>query len=368
MLSGLRIIEIEGLGPAPFSAMHLADLGADVITVHRKNATGQVTSDQSILDRGKRSIALDLKDPDDLKVVKDLISTADALIEGFRPGVMERLGLGPEELRSRNPKLVYARMTGWGQSGPRAQSAGHDLNYIAKSGALWYASNPGETPLIPPTLIGDIGGGALYLTIGILTGVLNARATGKGCEVDAAIVDGSAHMMNLLMAIQQTGQFTETRGQSLLDGPHWSRCYQCKDGAFVTVQCLEPKFYSEFLELLGLSSDPDFADQMAKSGWPDLTKKLAAVFLTKTSEEWAEIFEETDACVAVVNSPNQAQVDPHMSARSIWSQQQGNLQAAPAPRFDDQLASPKPAPKRGEHQQDILLEISRLKTKVKAKP
>ena len=204
MLQGIRIIEIEGLGPGPFAAMHLADLGADVITIHRKGG-GSITADQSVLDRGKRSIALDLKDPDDLVVAKKLIDSADALIEGFRPGVMERLGLGPADCHATNPRLVYGRMTGWGQTGPRAETAGHDLNYIAQSGALWYASEPGSPPITPATLVGDIGGGALYLVIGILTGILNAQEIGQGTVVDAAIVDGSAHMMTLLMALRQAG-------------------------------------------------------------------------------------------------------------------------------------------------------------------
>lgn len=358
MLEGIRIVEIEGLGPGPFAAMHLADLGAEVIVIHRESASG-VTSDQSILDRGKRSISLDLKDEADRGIAMDLIASANALIEGFRPGVMERLGLGPEACHARNPVLVYGRMTGWGQSGPRAMQAGHDLNYIATSGALWYGSTPGDAPMTPPTLVGDIGGGANYLVIGILAGILNAKATGKGTVVDAAIVDGSAHMMNLLMAIRQTGQFSETRGESLLDGPHWCRTYQCKDEKYVSVQCLEPKFYREFLEKLGLSEDPAFVDQYDNSLWPSQTDTLAAIFATQSSDHWEKLFKGSDACVAVVKSPDEAAIDLHMADREIWQSPNGDLQAAPAPRFDGQTPKSNAVPTRDQHRAEILKDIGR---------
>ena len=232
MLSDVRIIEIEALGPAPFASMLLADLGADVITVHRKTASDVPgKGDNNLLDRGKRSIALDLKAPEDVAVLKALLRGADGLIEGFRPGVMERLGLGPDECLAVQPRLVYGRMTGWGQDGLKAREAGHDLNYIGISGALWYASPEGTAPFPPPTLVGDIGGGALYLVIGMLSALLKARATGQGTIVDAAIVDGSAHMMNLLMSLRAAGSFQTERGHSLLDGPHWSRAYRCSDGS-----------------------------------------------------------------------------------------------------------------------------------------
>ena len=276
MLNGIRIIEVEGLGPGPFAAMLLADLGADVITVHRKG--GAVTPgmpEKSLLDRGKRSIALDLKDPGDIETFKALVATADGLIEGFRPGVMEKLGIGPEACRQINPALVFGRMTGWGQESPLSHTAGHDLNYISLSGALWYASAPGDVPQTPATLVGDIGGGSMYLAVGMLAGILNARTTGQGTIVDAAIYDGSAHMMNLLLSIRQSGNLKPTRGQSLLDGPHWSRTYRTADGGFVTVQCLEPKFYAQFLELMELSTDADFQKQFDKTLWPLLTERLA---------------------------------------------------------------------------------------------
>ncbi|KUJ76361.1 CoA-transferase [Ruegeria marisrubri] len=358
MLHGIRIIEIEGLGPGPFAAMLLADLGADVITVHRKG--GAVTPgmpERSLLDRGKRSIALDLKDPQDLETVKQLIATADGLIEGFRPGVMEKLGLGPETCHALNPKLVYGRMTGWGQTGPLAHAAGHDLNYISLSGALWYGSAPGDAPQTPATLVGDIGGGAMYLVTGILAGIINAHSTGQGTVVDAAIYDGSAHMMNLLMSLRQTGNLLETRGRSLLDGPHWSRTYACADGGFVTVQCLEPKFYAIFLEKLSLSGDPEFQQQFNPKLWPELTQRLAAIFAEQPRDHWTRVFLGTDACVAPVLSPEEAKTHEMNDARQTWREIDGTLQAAGAPRFSTAQWQPKPSPARGENTQEILQEI-----------
>ena len=224
MLKGIRIVEIEGLGPTPFAGMMFADLGAEVTVIHRKDKS-IFSNPKNILDRGKRSIELDLKDPKDLEIAKKIISRSDALIEGFRPGVMENFGLGPDDLNE-NPHLVYGRMTGWGQKGPKSKQSGHDLNYIGLSGALWYASHPDTPPFTPPALVGDVGGGALYLVIGVLSAILNAKASGRGSVVDAAIVDGSAHMMNLFMSLQSSGMISEERGKSLLDGPPWSRCYE----------------------------------------------------------------------------------------------------------------------------------------------
>lgn len=358
MLTGTRIIEIEGLGPAPFAAMLLADLGADVITIHRKG--GAVTPgmpEQSLLDRGKRSIALDLKDPNDLSTAKRLIATADALIEGFRPGVMEKLGLGPAPCHEANPTLVYGRMTGWGQNSPLAQTAGHDLNYIALSGALWYASSPGDAPQTPATLVGDIGGGAMYLVAGLLAGLLNAQKTGQGTVVDAAIYDGSAHMMNLLMSLRQTGNLHDTRGQSLLDGPHWSRTYACSDAGFVTVQCLEPKFYAEFLRKLNLSDDPDFQQQYNRELWPMLTNRLTDIFAQHPRDHWAHLFHGSDACVAPVLSPEQALDHPMNQSRQTWTAQDGTLQAMAAPRFSTHDWRLRPSPRRGEHSDEIRAEI-----------
>ena len=358
MLKGIRIIEVEGLGPGPFAAMWLADMGADVICVHRKG--GSVTPgmpERSLLDRGKRSIALDLKDPDDIKTFLSLVATADGLIEGFRPGVMERLGIGPEQCQAVNPALVFGRMTGWGQDSALSQSAGHDLNYISMSGALWYASSPGDAPLTPATLVGDIGGGAMYLAAGMLAGLLRAKTCGEGTVVDAAIYDGSAHMMNLLMSIRQAGGFGDARGQNLLDGPHWSRSYACADGGYVTVQCLEPKFYTLFLTLMDLDQDPEFKRQFDKGLWPALTGRLAGIFASKPRDHWAALFEGTDACVAPVLSPSEAQQHP-MNARATWVEAEGVLQAAPAPRFSDATDwQPAQSPERGQHTSEILAEL-----------
>lgn len=359
MLNGIRIVEIEGLGPGPFAGMMLADLGADVIVVHRKG--GAVTPgmpENSLLDRGKRSIALDLKDPDDLETVKHLISTADGLIEGFRPGVMEKLGLGPDTCLALNPALVYGRMTGWGQTGPLSRTAGHDLNYISLSGALWYGSAPGDAPQTPATLLGDIGGGAMYLVTGLLAGILSARNSGAGTVIDAAIYDGTAHMMNLLMSLRQTGNLSDARGQSLLDGPHWSRSYVCADGGYITVQCLEPKFYAQFLDLLDLSGDPDFRNQYDRASWPALTARLAGIFVEHPRAHWEKLFLGSDACVAPVLSPTEAQTHEMNAARGTWIEAQETLQAAAAPRFSTYEWHPKPSPTRGEQTQDILADIT----------
>lgn len=359
MLNGIRIIEIEGIGPAPFSAMHMADLGAEVIVVHRKGGNptpGMPTL--PVIDRGKLSIELDLKDTADVATLKKLLRTADGLIEGFRPGVMEKLGLGPVDCHAINPALVYGRMTGWGQDGPMATMAGHDMNYIGLSGALWYASLPGQPPVAPPTLVGDIGGGALYLTVGMLAGILNARASGEGTVVDAAIVDGSAHMMNLLMALRQAGPQNSQRGASLLDGPHWSRSYACADGGFISVQCLEPKFYEIFIGLLELNDDPDFATQFDPESWPQAMQRLVDLFATQSRDHWAEIFTDTDACAAPILSPDEALNHPLSKARGIW-QGDGPLQAAPAPRFDGHAVTPGKVPARGAHTDEILAELGR---------
>ncbi|WP_439525833.1 CaiB/BaiF CoA transferase family protein [Roseovarius mucosus] len=353
MLSGLRVVEFEGLGPAPFAAMMLAEMGAEVIVIHRPSAGNPVAGAQNLLDRGKRSIVLDLKTTADTAIARALIERADALIEGFRPGVMERLGLGPETMQAANPRLVYGRMTGWGQDGPRAHEAGHDLNYIATSGALWYAGAPGTPPQTPATLVGDVGGGALYLVAGMLAGLIRAGRTGQGTVVDAAIVDGSAHMMALLMSMMPTGNLSMTRGQSLLDGPHWSRVYACACGGWLTVQCLEPQFYAAFLSRLGLSDDPHLAAQHDRAQWPEQGARLAALFAAQPLAHWAEVFAGSDACVAPVLRPDQAAQDPHMAARGVWQEGGGGLSPAPAPRFDGQRHSVAPPPTRGEHSAEI---------------
>jgi crotonobetainyl-CoA:carnitine CoA-transferase CaiB-like acyl-CoA transferase len=342
VLAGLKIIEIEGIGPAPFCGMHLADLGAEVVVIERPGAAafGDI-GDKTITKRGKQVIKLDLKKPAHKEQLLQLVSQADGLIEGMRPGVMERLGLGPEVCHSINPRLVFGRVTGWGQSGPLAQAAGHDINYNALSGALWYSGRPGDPPFATPTLIGDIAGGALYLTIGMLGAIIKARATGQGDVVDAAMVDGTAHMMNLIMSLRSSGGVKDERGQSMLDGPHWFDTYECSDGKFVSVGALEPHFYALLLEKLDLTEEPIFQSQSDRSQWPAQKSKLATLFKTKSREEWTELLEGTDVCFAPVNNPSEAAEHPHMKARGAYFERDGILQAAPAPKFARSINSEK---------------------------
>ena len=355
MLDGIRIIEIEGLGPGPFAGMMLADLGAEVIVVQRETAPAGTAVDHSLLDRGKKSVILDLKDTKDRESLIALVATADALIEGFRPGVMERLGLGPEQFKEDHPRLVYGRLTGWGQSGPKSHCAGHDFNYAALSGALWYASEDDEPPFAPPTLVSDIGGGALYLVAGILAALIKAQRSGIGAVVDAAMVDGSAHMMNLLMTARAVGLVGRERGTSILDGSPWSRCYACADGRWLSVQCLEPKFYMEFRSKLGVEEDSAFDQNPNPEKWPALSAGIAAIIATKTLDEWSGIFEDSDACAAPVLNPEESARHPHIAAREIWVDVDGQLQARAAPRFDGQTpGEPLSPPRRGEHTEEIL--------------
>lgn len=339
-LVGLRILEVAGIGPAPFCGMLLADLGADVVVVERAEG-GAPNVPNAIFDRGKRSITVDLKSPQGIETVLALVEHCDAVIEGMRPGVMERLGLGPDVCTARNPRIVYGRMTGWGQTGPLAPAAGHDLNYIALSGALWYSGQPGTPPLTPPTVVGDIGGGALYLAVGVLAALMNTRTTGRGQVVDAAIVDGSAHMLNLILSLRSSGQLVDERAGSLLDGPHWYATYRCADGQFISVGSLEPKFYQLLLVKLGLAADPDFANGYEPATWPELRRRFADLFATRARAEWCELLEGTDACFAPVLTPAEAARHPHMVARGVYSQADGVLQANPAPRFS---ATPTRAP------------------------
>jgi alpha-methylacyl-CoA racemase len=352
-LAGLRVLEIAGIGPGPFCGMLLADLGADVVLVDRSQPNGENIDlgPAAIAHRGKRSIAVDLQSTEGVETVLGLIDRADALIEGMRPGVMERLGLGPDICLARNPRLAYGRMTGWGQEGPLAHAAGHDLNYIALSGALWYSGQPGEPPMTPPSLVGDIGGGALYLAVGLLAAIMS----GRGQVVDAAIVDGSAHMMNLLLSLKAGGRVVNARGASILDGPHWYSTHRCADGKFVSVGSLEPKFYKLLREQLGLDDDPAFADAYDPETWPDLKQRLADIFLTRARDEWCALLEGTDACFAPVLDPDEAAQHPHMVARGVYLEAGGVLQAAPAPRFSvTPAADPGPVPRRGADAAAIL--------------
>jgi alpha-methylacyl-CoA racemase len=335
--------------------MHLADLGADVIAVERTvPASGQQSpSDGYVLNRGKRSVVADLKTAEGRELVLQLIESADALIEGMRPGVMERLKLGPQVCHERNPRLVYGRMTGWGQTGPIAQAAGHDNNYISLSGALYYNGAPAEPPSTAITMVGDIGGGALYLAVGLLAGVLQARTTGKGTVVDAAIVDGSAHMMQLLLSTRRKGFITGERGRNIHDSSHFYSTYRCADDKFITVGSIEPQFYALLLKKLDLSDDPRFAQQWDRERWPELRAHLSELFATKTRAEWCSILENTDACFGPVLSPEEAAMHPHNVARGVYFEGGGHLQAAPAPRFDGKVPVPGPIPARGEHTEQI---------------
>ena len=358
MLDGIRIVEIEGLGPGPFAGLLLADLGAEVIVVHRPEPASPGVPGPSLIDRGKKSITLDLKNDGDIDVVRRLVATADGLIEGFRPGVMERLGLGPDDLRKENPRLVYGRITGWGQDGPKASSAGHDLNYLGISGALSGASMPGDAPFTPPTLVGDIGGGAMYLVAGILSGLLRAQLSGQGTVVDAAIVDGSAHMMNLLMAARGAGLFSLDRGSAVLDGSPWSRCYATADGGWLAVQCLEPQFYAEFIDKLGVAGDAAFAQNPDPASWPELGRRIGNIIASQSLADWTALFEDSDACAAPVLDPLRAAKHPHLAARGTWIEIDNKLQARAAPRFDgERPADPGVPPRRGEHSQEILASL-----------
>ena len=361
VLDGLRVVEIAGIGPAPFCGMLLADMGAEVVLVERASAHANDPlhlGKNAIVNRGKRSLALDLKDPHAVDAVLRLTERADALIEGMRPGVMERLGLGPSVCLARNPRLVYGRMTGWGQEGPLAMAAGHDINYIALSGALWYSGAAGAPPMAPPTLVGDLGGGALYLALGVMAGILRARSDGVGQVIDAAIVDGSANLMNLLLSLHAAGHLPFDRGRGLLDGPHWYGSYTCRDGGFVTVGALEAPFNALLFDKLGLKDDPDFQNSYDPARWPRLRERLAGLFASQPRQHWVDLLEGSDACFAPVLTPAEAMSHPHLAARGVYAERDGVLQAAPAPRFSaTPSASPAGVPQRGEHSAAVLREL-----------
>ena len=330
-LAGIRVVEFAGIGPGPFACMMMSDMGADIVTIARK---GQVKADTgNFLQRGRRLIELDLKSAEGVATALDLVAKADVLVEGFRPKVMERLGLGPEIALARNPKLVYGRMTGWGQEGPLSQAAGHDINYIAITGALdsFRASN-GEL-VSPLNLVGDYGGGALYLVVGVLAGVIEAKTSGKGQVVDAAMCDGASSLITMFHALAAMGQWTSTPRENLLDGgAHFYRVYETKDGRHFSVGAIEPQFYKELLERAGIT-DAAFAAQTDRSGWAGLSDKLAAIFKTKTRDEWATLLEGTDACAMAVQTLHEAPDHPHLKARETFVVREGKVQPAPAPRF-----------------------------------
>jgi alpha-methylacyl-CoA racemase len=353
-LDGVRIVELAGIGPAPFAAMVLADLGADIVRVDRaRGGSGFARFD--VLNRGRRSIAVDLKHPDGVEVVLRLAAESDALIEGFRPGVAERLGVGPEPCLDRNPRLVYGRMTGWGQDGPYAAEAGHDITYAAVAGALAHIGRAGQPPTPPLNLVADFGGGGMLLALGVVSAVLAARHTGEGQVVDAAMVDGVALLMAPFFMALRTGYFTDERGTNLLDsGAPFYDSYRCADGRYVAVGALEPQFYAALIDGLDLDAG-ELGHQNDKANWPAMRERFAATFSTRTRDEWVAHFAGRDACVAPVNTTEETLADPHLVARGTVVEVEGVPQPAPAPRFSGTPAVvDRPAPEAGEHSDEIL--------------
>lgn len=353
-LKGIRIVEFAGIGPGPFAGMVLSDLGADVVRIDRTGGSMQAPGD--VTARGRRSIALDLKDPASIEICLQMIERADALIEGFRPGVMERLGLGPEVALTRNPKLVYGRMTGWGQEGPLSQAAGHDINYIAITGALG-ALGPADRPMPPLNLVGDFGGGSLYLALGLLSGILHARSSGQGQVVDAAVCDGAASLMTMFYGFMSTGYWTDARERNLIDGgAHFYSAYECSDGKFISVGPIEPHFFKVLLDKAGLD-DAMLADHRDRTTWPRHRETMAALFRTRTRDEWCALLEGTDACFAPVLSLAEAPSHPHNQARDSFVEVGGVVQPAPAPRFSvTPGAIQGPPPEVGAHTAAVFAE------------
>ncbi|MFJ3617131.1 CaiB/BaiF CoA transferase family protein [Streptomyces iakyrus] len=345
-LSGVRVVELAGIGPGPFAAMLLADLGADVVRVDRPGGPGLAIDPAcDVTNRNKRSVVVDLKAPDGPEQVLDLAARADILVEGYRPGVAERLGVGPEPCHARNPRLVYGRMTGWGQDGPLAQRAGHDIAYIAPTGTLGMIGRPDEPPAVPANLLGDYAGGSLYLVIGVLAALHHVRATGTGQVVDAAIVDGTAHLSTMIHGMLAAGGWQDRRGANLLDGgcPYYGT-YETADGRYMAVGALEPQFYAEFLTLLGVDDRAAARKDVAR--WGELREEVAARFKSRTRDEWTAVFDGTDACVAPVLSLREAPHHPHLAARGTFTDHGGITQPAPAPRFSATPTSVRTGPAR----------------------
>ena len=357
-LQGVRVVEMAGIGPGPFCGMLLADLGAEVVVVDRKGGSlpFNASPKHDITRRGKRSIALDLKQPGAAEVVLRLVGQADALIEGFRPGVMERLGLGPDACLARNPRLVYGRLTGWGQHGPLAQAAGHDLNYVALSGILFHGGHAESAPSIPPTVVGDIGGGAMFMALGLVSGILHARASGQGQVIDAAITDGCAVMGTLLHGLRSQRLWLDRRQSNALDGgAHWYDCYQCADGEWISVGALEPQFYQLLLQKCGITGEGLEQAQFDVANWPRHKRRFQELFRTKTRAEWCDLLEGTDVCFAPVLSFAEAQAHPHNRARQAYIEVDGVVQPAPAPRFSATPAEVRePAAAIGAHGRALL--------------
>ncbi len=356
-LSGFKFIEIAGLGPTQLCGMLLADMGAEVVRIERREPAALdalFPERYNLMNRGRRSVAIDLKRPAGIEVALRLLESADALFEGFRPGVMERLGLGPETCMSRNPRLVYGRMTGWGQTGPLAGKAGHDPNFIALAGVLDSIGERDGAPVLPLNLIGDFGGGALYLAVGLLAAVLEASRSGRGQVVDAAMLDGSISLMTMIYGLLAAGSWRPRRGHNLFDGgAHFHRPYRTKDGKYVVVGALEPRFYAALLEALGIEADLESYARPA--AWERLRPRLEEAFLTRTRAEWCELFERLDACASPVLSLEEAPEHPHNRERRTFVTVDGIVQPAPAPRFDRTPSEIRcPPPRRGENTREAL--------------
>jgi alpha-methylacyl-CoA racemase len=356
-LTGYRVLELAGIGPGPFACMMLSDLGAEVLRIDRLGGRrGLEGLPGSVLDRGRRSVAVNLKHPEGAGVVLRLVEAADALVEGYRPGVAERLGLGPETALRRNPRLVYGRMTGWGQDGPYAAMAGHDINYIALAGALAHIGRAGQRPVPPLNLVGDFGGGGMLLAFGVVCALLETSRSGQGQVVDAAMVDGSAVLMAMMHGLSAMGLWSEPREANLIDGgaPFYD-VYETADGGYVSIGSLEPQFYAELLRLTGLAGQGDLPAQMDRSQWPAMKKRLAAVFKTKSRDEWCRLMEGSDVCFAPVLTMREAPGHPHNQARGTFVEVEGVTQPAPAPRFSrtpGAVAGPPAVP--GAHTDEAL--------------
>ena len=357
-LSGYRVIEIAGIGPGPFAAMMLSDMGAEVIRVDRAQAVRpDAGPNLDVMQRNRRNIAIDLKTEEGVDTLMRLIEHADALIEGFRPGVMERLGVGPETCLARNQRLVFGRMTGWGQQGPYSLAAGHDINYISLAGALAHYGRAGQAPVPPLNMVGDFGGGGMFLAYGVVCALLEAQRSGKGQVVDAAMVDGAAVLMSMFWGFKKMGAFDENaRGTNLLDtGAHFYDVYECSDAKFISIGSIESQFYAELLRLTGLDTDDEFRIQHDKDNWPHLKQRLTVLFATKTRNEWCALMEHTDVCFAPVLTMSEAAEHPHNRERETFIEFEGVLQPAPAPRFSrtKPLVVLPPA-RAGEHTREVL--------------
>ncbi len=359
-LSGIRVVELAAIGPVPYGVMLLADLGADVVRVDRPpSADDPLDTEASMvgLSRNRRSIRVDLKSPQGIEILRRLVERADVLVEGLRPGVAERLGVGPDDCRADNPRLVYARMTGWGQDGPLAQRAGHDIDYAAVAGALHTVGRAGEPPPPPVNYLADFGGGGTFLAIGVLAALLERERSGVGQVVDAAMVDGAASLTAFVRGLRALGTWSIERGSNLLDGgaPHYDT-YSCADGRFLAIGALEPQFHAQLCERLGL--DPDAWPRHDRAAWPDQKRRLAELIATRTRDEWVALFADSDACVAPVLDLDEAPGHPHNRARGTFVAVDGAMQPAPAPRFSRTPGSvERPPPDHGEHTDEILSEI-----------